>query len=512
MQEHAIMDLEGPRLRRFMQLVNDGKRDINGPADAERLLRAISQERDCVQCIARLTTNKAGLNAIRRAVCQDLSKTALNSHVARFVRYITAHELQQHNSGHMLCDLLTAVLTPPSLWSAFKTASAEHELTAAGLQAFASLIQALLKLLSPATELASELDVLTAARDLVISRQLHDSEAADVRNFAYKLELDLQDNTSGAFITDGSVNRPGGRHDNDFADFRKISIFPSTDELLSTETPYILPLDHVLQSDPQQRVASHIANQFRLLREDMLAELREDMKETLEPTKRKSRGMRLCGLQFSGISCGTSQRLKQPNIALRCFDQQFRKLPEGETERKAYIKKEKNFIKHNAVGCLVIDSRVIAFAIIDRDEEALAKDPPTLHLRIANDAAVHRTLCALKQKRPHEIGFTFVQTPFFAYEPVLKRLQNITSLPLASALLGLELPSSRGCSLHGLDEVAACLTAMVGQDVSSIVGSRRPLRLDQAQTASVVAGITQSLCAIQGPPGKSQIYVHQCRH
>ena len=33
--------------------------------------------------------------------------------------------------------------------------------------------------------------------------------------------------------------RPGGRRDNDFADFREISILPTTGELHSKEQPYL---------------------------------------------------------------------------------------------------------------------------------------------------------------------------------------------------------------------------------------------------------------------------------
>ncbi|TPX64463.1 hypothetical protein SpCBS45565_g05835 [Spizellomyces sp. 'palustris'] len=67
--------------------------------------------------------------------------------------------------------------------------------------------------------------------------------------------------------------RPGGpRHDNDFSDFRKICILPTSGEILAEDTPY-LPKPDVEHHLPEG-VDRYLDIQFRLLREDVLASVR----------------------------------------------------------------------------------------------------------------------------------------------------------------------------------------------------------------------------------------------
>jgi hypothetical protein len=72
--------------------------------------------------------------------------------------------------------------------------------------------------------------------------------------------------------------RPGGRHDNDHADYRQISIMPTGDELLSRERSFFRTADFLDDTENLLcRSVFHIDNQFRLLREDMLGEIREEL-------------------------------------------------------------------------------------------------------------------------------------------------------------------------------------------------------------------------------------------
>jgi len=75
-----------------------------------------------------------------------------------------------------------------------------------------------------------------------------------------------------------SESGPGGRHDNDFVDFREVAIHPTADEIISEEQPFLRTADAV--EDPTyegKKLAVHLDNQFRLLREDMLSEMREEL-------------------------------------------------------------------------------------------------------------------------------------------------------------------------------------------------------------------------------------------
>ncbi|CAM9987829.1 unnamed protein product, partial [Discosporangium mesarthrocarpum] len=59
---------------------------------------------------------------------------------------------------------------------------------------------------------------------------------------------------------------PGGRHDNDHADFRSIRILPSHEELTCSTQPFLpTPRDEW----------PHLDRQFRLLRHDMVASIKD---------------------------------------------------------------------------------------------------------------------------------------------------------------------------------------------------------------------------------------------
>ncbi|MEW5313864.1 MAG: hypothetical protein WDW38_005396 [Sanguina aurantia] len=79
--------------------------------------------------------------------------------------------------------------------------------------------------------------------------------------------------------------QPGGRHDNDHADYRSIGIMITSDEALCRRQPF-LPhrSDHHLSASPE---AALLDMQFRLLREEMVGPLRSELQVLglLPPTK-----------------------------------------------------------------------------------------------------------------------------------------------------------------------------------------------------------------------------------
>lgn len=497
------MDIDAQRRRRFLGSLVDGKREVRNLHEAKLFVTAVCDHEDRVLCMTMLCSKPNGLIAARQALLTDLSSDSLDHHAAQFILYFATENTRQVASGKVLCDLLSTILKPPLLWNAYQTAATKHELRDNGIHAFASLISELLLLLSPSSELASLLDLKSTARVLVNSRQLHNSESAEVRRLAYKIGGAVRSSSLPDDASNAAVLRPGGRHDNDFVNFRTISIFPTKDELLSSEWPYMLPSDEVMRTRAERRVATHLDNQFRLLREDMLADLREDLKRSLDTKITKRKGFHLRGIQFSGVNCGDKNNLKLATVAVRCFDTVFRKLPNDEEARLKYIAENKTFLKHGSFGCIMASNEVVAFATIDRDEGLLAKTPPVLLLRLTGEAALRTALAAFKLNPPHEMDFVAVDTPYFAYEPVLRRLQHIPSLPLADVVLGLEELDSASKSPYGLEDLATLIRSLEGQDISSIVGSSQSISLDHVQTESLGAGLTQAVSLIQGPPGKS---------
>ncbi|QIX01542.1 hypothetical protein AMS68_007059 [Peltaster fructicola] len=501
------MDLSAQRNKRFLDAVLHGKRNIRTEQDAKQFITALCTQSDRVRCVVELRGKENGLHAVEKSLFINLSTSFLNNEAAQFLLYVTSEDVRQVNGGRMLCEVLTSIMNSPLLWDAYRTAFDRRELTDKGLAAFASLLLALLTLLSPSSELASKLEVKATARHLIDSRQLHDSALANVRRQAYQIGDALRHSSLSESVVTLDDFRAGGRHDNDHENFRVISIYPTKDELLSTDQPYILSSHNVLNTAPELRVAVYLDNQFRLLREDMLAELRDDLKSTNGSTTTKRRTVRLRNLQFSGIDCGNPSKRRAATVALRCYDYELTKLPGDETARRKYFANNKTVIKHGSFGCLMVDQEVIAFALLERDEDQLAKSPSVLLLRILGETALRTAVTTLKSRRPDEIEFVMIDTPYFAYEPILARLQNMPSLPLADIILGLKQPEPDNLSPFGLESLAKHIEDLEGRDLSSIIGVSKPICLDSAQTASLVAGLTQEVSQIQGPPGTGKSFI-----
>jgi hypothetical protein len=141
---------------------------------------------------------------------------------------------------------------------------------------------------------------------------------------------------------------PGGRHDNDFADFRKISILPTADEVTSPEAPFLRRCDptHTL-SEPALAVSQCLDDQFRLLREDMLYEIKDELQIAFGKKKGHHRGVVIEGFTLlNDIYRGSDERACRWGITLKAdHDPWFFKKA---TDRKKFLADNRNILKHQS--------------------------------------------------------------------------------------------------------------------------------------------------------------------
>lgn len=134
---------------------------------------------------------------------------------------------------------------------------------------------------------------------------------------------------------------------------------------------------------------------------------------------------------------------------------------------------------------------------------------PVLKLRISGQEALKK--CFLYLKMYNDVEFLLVDAPIFAYEPTLKRLQGMAILPLKEELFLYEKGKLVGMSGLVPLSLACKLDEEVNSDISDILGTTKPVKLDWSQLRSLVAGLTQRVSLIQGPPGmKHQILCSYC--
>ncbi|KAL9085436.1 MAG: hypothetical protein Q9165_007586 [Trypethelium subeluteriae] len=400
----------------------------------------------------------------------------------------------------LLRQILRVIVDPPTLWNAMLQSVLDKGLNEHSLRAFAWLLFELLS--SPTAEI--NIDAHKAGETVTTNRLLLNSPSHEIRTFGHKIQHVLLLRSSSNF--NQNENYPGGRHDNDFADFRKIAILPSADEFISKERPFYRRADEVLDVDPDQRPAVHLDNQFRLLREDLLGELRNDLQVATGQKKGRRPLAPLHGLSLEGIDCGIDRKRKFCSLALRCLSARHQLRNLTLAQRKTYVAENRNFIRHQAFGCLLDGKEIIAFATIDRNEDLLTLDPPIVLLQISGEAAFQRALSALKDS--NKLQFLLVDTPVFAYEPILKCLQDKTELPLADEVLQLDPSKNASASPIHPHSIVEEIEASGGRQLNRVVGTSRKINLDMSQTESLLAGLRQSLSLIQGPPagtGKSFI-------
>jgi len=486
------MPLKSDRLYAFLTAVSNGKRAIKTVQDARLFLEAVCNEENRTRCIERMVASSHGIEALGSSVRYDASITFMNEAVVAFLEYIADESLKQLHSGQLLRDVLLAVVEPPTFWNAFEKHYMQKNLSLTASRYFAWLLHELLT--SPSVFV--HLPVVQTAQK--VKDSFLNSTDTETRSIGYKVQHILRGISSGSILS-GST-KPGGRHDNDFEDFREIAIFPTADELVAKEQPFYLQADAVQEIDEDKRPAAHLDNQFRLLREEMLGELRTDIQSARSGKQGKRISMRLRSLVFHKIEYGNDKR-RPASIALRCYE--GIPIPPGnQDDRKQYWTTNKTVLRHESFGCLLCCSEIIAFATIDRNEDLLAEAPPIVLLRVFGDSAILKTLVSLKANHQRDLEFVLVDTPFFAYEPILRSLQEKTSIPLSTELLGkIENGNTRKsplCPGNLIAQISQC----EGQNLRNILGLEKDVILDHSQTESLIAGLRQAVSLIQGPPGK----------
>jgi hypothetical protein len=493
------MSVENPRaarLKKHLDAIIHGKSPLT-KQNHQLFIEAICAQPDPATCINKIIASPNGLASIQNAMRYDLSTPFFNGNATDLLTYIQAPELAAISGGSFLNQVLLKIVEPPIFWAAFTQAFRERSLQDNAQCCFAWL---LLQLISMQGETATPYREL--AGDQMVLDVLLESPRADTRVHAQKIKHMLSAYNLGNYV-DGDYG-PGGRHDNDFVDYREISILPTADEMISTELPFLRLSKELDDPETEEtRLANYLDNQFRLYREDMIYEMREELQIALGKKTRKHRSVVIEGFTLlDKLHCETSKdsRSCKWGITLQCQKDLdlFRKIKPK--DRKQHLDDNRKFLRHQSMACLIVDQdEIVAFPTVCRDEDLLAQIPPTVVLQLEGDASTQRALLKLKTAR--HIKLIQIDTALFSYEPVLRALQETNSMPLTQELLfwkegqDIQRPSSAWPA-----NIVQSVIANPGKDMQSVLNTSKPVLLDQSQTESLLSGLTQKVSLIQGPP------------
>jgi len=278
---------------------------------------------------------------------------------------------------------------------------------------------------------------------------------------------------------------PGGRHDNDYADYREIWIEPTLEEFASLNDcePY-LPKPSAAQlsvcSDGHGE-AQLLDRQFRLLRHDMLGPMIDTVSGSHSSNHEVFDSVRVNKLCYEPEPCFIFSFILSTCSRM------------NEAAKRDYWQKHSRVLPKNALVCLLRKSgkgswSPVRFGIIKRREvDDLAKQFSEIGIQF-NGGAIQATIEELSHSPPTKL--VVVSSSFFAYKPILEGLKSIQTVPFREELV------------YGrVQEIE------IGALKCSSETKTKIERLDASQQRALDHALSRRVALIQGPPGTGKTYI-----
>ena len=246
-------------------------------------------------------------------------------------------------------------------------------------------------------------------------------------------------------------------------------------------------------------------NQFRLLREDMLGEIREEMKIMTGSKTGRHRGLTVENLKLQDIEMGAEKKRVPWGLKFHVENGLPNMKNMSDNKRKTFLSDNRHVLRQGNMACLFIDDEPAAFPCILRNEDELAKIPAIVTVQFQDDDTLSSALRLMKTAK--SIKLVQLDSATFAYEPFLRRLQDMTELPLSRELLHWEEGNPLSEPTFKPSGVLEKLQTMQGRDLKRVLGTKTSVVLDSSQMESLCACFSQSVSMVQGPPGTGKSFL-----
>ena len=470
---------------------------LTSVVDAQNFLEALYLQENVVGCIERLRSSAVAvpLKLLQRALAIDTSPTFLHGPVAEFLAYIQDDRVRDVRGGDYLSEIVEAVSEPGTFWDALV---AEVRRSYDGGRGTEKLVKGFAWLLKKCVELPPPkgLQYIALAADEEVQNIFKASKDSNVREFAAEIQRVLRTVVQPLKV-EVDINNRWGRHDNDFADFRRIQILPTAQEFLCDELPLLRRVEEVEEMEScDGKAALWLDHQFRLLREDMLRQVKREVKAVLAGESEKQT-LTIEGWDWSDQILCSSDTRKIPwtaKITLKNSDDlpRLSNRKGKPTDRIKFVLSHPEFVKDHSMACILAGREILAFSTIIRDAKLLAQEPPSLLLQLPHGKQVAPLLHQLKEIR--NLKLAVLSTPFYAYVPVLRRLQCMTEVPFEEELLSWR--EGTKLTMPSLEEEE--VTDMEEYIWRKVQGKK----LDEQQAKAIKMAISSSVTLIHGSSGK----------
>ncbi|RDW66353.1 hypothetical protein BP6252_09988 [Coleophoma cylindrospora] len=492
-------DERARKLAKFFNDVIHERRTLSTSRDGKLFIEAICGQEDGPTCVHRILSSPGGQAALRSSVIFDTSTVFMNDNAVSLLQFLQDPSLESIDSGSVLAQVLLNMVDPPFFWDAFTKLFKEGALTPDAAHCYSWLLLQLVRLPS----IQSSQYMRSANSDGILDAILKSSDGKTRilgQKIKYALPLDALQ------LSQDAEAMPGGRHDNDHTDYRAVSIMPTSDELLSKDRPFFRTVDYLDNSDLEPtREALHMDNQFRLLREDMLGDIREEMSALTGSKQGRHRGVILDGLFLADVAMGTARKRIPWGLVLSCPDT-LPVLQKVEPDKRLkFLKNNRHILRQGNLACLFLDDEPAAFPTIYRDENRLSKTPATVVLQFPNDSTLQYAL--LKIRTASSVKLVQLDSAIFAFEPFLHRLQGMKQISLAEELLHWKDGVDLKAPTFQPTKILRKLQNHPRQDLKKLLSLQKSVVLDDSQMKSLCSSLAQRVSLVQGPPGTGKSFI-----
>lgn len=477
--------------KRFLEVLSGSvKLDSRG---ATLFLEGLCAQDDPVACLDAITESAHGLSSVQSALRFDLSVQFMNGLGSTVLQYLLK---ASDVGGDALDNILFHVVEPPIFWGVFVRAFQENTLSEDAQLVFARTLSRLLMLQDRDTSAFRDIAVQPSIQNSLVTSSKH-----EIREMGHLIKHILS--TTSSVMAYDVLDGPGGRHDNDFPDYRDIAILPTADEILCRKPPFLRTAFHDELDSSETPVKDYLDNTFRMLREDMVFDIRQEVQAALQKGG-KYRGLRVNGVSMVGIHTGPNDRKTRWGIKLRCSSDFWQFKGVKDEDRLHFLTRDprgSKVLKHQSLVCLASGQDIISFGTVNRVEEHLACKPPVIVLQLDGDVNIRKTLISLRMAQ--NVQLIQIDTAVFAFDPVLSALKTHDAALSRDILLwnsGSPLESTQGRVTFS--HIIHQLTSNPSTKLDSLLDLPKSICLDNAQAKSLVVGLQQRLSLIQGPPGE----------
>ncbi|KAH6889821.1 P-loop containing nucleoside triphosphate hydrolase protein [Thelonectria olida] len=481
-----------------------GQRKITNSLHAKQFLEASNvfcQQNSAVKFVEVVISTSDGIKALESSVRTVIDPGFLASSTLPFLKNLSDPSIEALSDGNFLKQIVLAILVPKTFWTALLDAHHCGVLDDASSEVFAWLCLQIVSSRDTSLE-----EHISDVRAIMNGTSLLEHSSHDVRTVAYRIKKVLQ--IFAPIAVGGIANGPGGRHDNDFEDFRDVVIYPTTDELLSSEEPFLQRLDDVFDTPMDERPKVYRDWLYRLLREDMLAELREDLQVAMGQKRGRRKPTPLCDLSYATLEEKNETRVEPFTLYLTCGIDS--KLGKSEQAEKRLIERLKDSLQRQPIGALCCGTTIIAFGSLIRKMEQVKKSPPVVGIKFKDSEGLKRALVAFSGPKRDHLKFFTVDTAMFAYEPILQRLKDMGDLPLENHIVDPEDPEENYNPplklQHFIEKLKTCFKSGVKARIPSDICTQ-DIRLEGAQLKSLIHGLSEEVSQVQGPPGTGKSFL-----